>query len=292
MDEKTLLPTTTPTIIVSPPKSIPSKPNSSSNHNGRDKHALRRFLIAVCLMIMVWTLCGLDMDLNDDNDVLSEWSLEQMPITTTIDTFTVPPITTDNIDVGGDADHELVPLEAHIMSKCPDARDCFRELVLPAMQRVHTKVNFTLSFIGTPTNGDDGVACKHGPEECLGNIIELCAQKLYPDPKIFLGFTMCLAKNYHEIPQRSLIEDCALEYAIDFDQLNQCATKDDGALGIGLLRDSVKRSADAGVTKSCTVRLDNEIFCIRDGGKWSDCPHGSSVNDLVLAVEKLYGREV
>lgn len=149
MDEKTLLPTTTPTIIVSPPKSIPSKPNSSSNHNGRDKHALRRFLIAVCLMIMVWTLCGLDMDLNDDNDVLSEWSLEQMPITTTIDTFTVPPITTDNIDVGGDADHELVPLEAHIMSKCPDARDCFRELVLPAMQRVHTKVNFTLSFIGT-----------------------------------------------------------------------------------------------------------------------------------------------
>lgn len=135
---------------------------------------------------------------------------------------------------------------------------------------------------------------------------------------------MCLAKNYHEIPQRSLIEDCALEHAIDFDQLNQCATKDDGALGIGLLRDSVKRSADvrlvpssrytvtqitphhgitwylthffpplqAGVTKSCTVRLDNEIFCIRDGGKWSDCPHGSSVNDLVLAVEKLYGREV
>lgn len=133
-----------------------------------------------------------------------------------------------------------------------------------------------------PTNGDDGVACKHGPEECkweeifpvlhfgkqtdvsrvetdiddrfvllgLGNIIELCAQKLYPDPKIFLGFTMCLAKNYHEIPQRSLIEDCALEYAIDFDQLNQCATKDDGALGIGLLRDSVKRSADVRLVPS------------------------------------------
>lgn len=132
---------------------------------------------------------------------------------------------------------------------------------------------------------------------------------------------MCLTKNYDEIPQRSLIEDCALEHAIDFDELNKCATQDDGALGIGLLRDSVKRSADvclpssplpqitpsygimwyltyffsplqAGVTKSCTVRLDNEIFCIRDGGQWSDCPHGSSVNDLVLAVEKLYGREL
>jgi len=43
----------------------------------------------------------------------------------------------------------LVPLEAHIMSKCPDARDCLQKLVLPTMQRVSEKVNFTLSFIGT-----------------------------------------------------------------------------------------------------------------------------------------------
>lgn len=42
-----------------------------------------------------------------------------------------------------------VPLEAHIMSKCPDAVDCLRMLVLPTMQRVYDKVNFTLSFIGT-----------------------------------------------------------------------------------------------------------------------------------------------
>lgn len=50
------------------------------------------------------------------------------------------------------------------------------------MQKAHSKVNFTLSFIGTyvlrhftanaqltpssPTDNDDGVACKHGPEEC------------------------------------------------------------------------------------------------------------------------------
>ncbi|KAH6634497.1 hypothetical protein B0J18DRAFT_461661 [Chaetomium sp. MPI-SDFR-AT-0129] len=146
--------------------------------------------------------------------------------------------------------HELVPLEAHIMSKCPDAKvcsvrstypnqtsnkdqDCLRDMVLPAMQKAYEKVNFTLSFIGTPTEQDDGVKCKHGPEECLGNIIELCAQRLYPDPKTFLGFTMCLTRDYKHIPQRSLIEDCALEHAIDFEKLNECATKDDGALGVG-----------------------------------------------------------
>ena len=42
-----------------------------------------------------------------------------------------------------------IPLEVHIMSKCPDARDCMQKLVLPTMAQVADKVNFTLSFIGT-----------------------------------------------------------------------------------------------------------------------------------------------
>ena len=145
----------------------------------------------------------------------------------------------------------------------------------------------------------------------MGNIIELCAQELYPDPKIFLGFTMCLTRNYKDIPQRSLIEDCALEHAINFANLNECATRDDGGYGVGLLRDSIRRStevsirqsplpnlslgylylmrwAQAGVTKSCTVRLNEEFYCVRDDKEWKDCPAGPGVDALVSAVERLY----
>ena len=43
----------------------------------------------------------------------------------------------------------LVPLEAHIMSKCPDAKDCLRGLVVPAMEKIVDMVDFNLSFIGT-----------------------------------------------------------------------------------------------------------------------------------------------
>ena len=43
----------------------------------------------------------------------------------------------------------LVPLEAHIMSKCPDAKDCLRDLVVPAMEKVVGIVDFRLSFIGS-----------------------------------------------------------------------------------------------------------------------------------------------
>lgn len=66
------------------------------------------------------------------------------------------------------ADPSRVALEAHIMqvscnvarccnqpanhrrdrSKCPDARDCLQDLILPTMQQVSAKVNFTLSYIG------------------------------------------------------------------------------------------------------------------------------------------------
>jgi hypothetical protein len=99
---------------------------------------------------------------------------------------------------------------------------------------------------------------------------------------------MCLTRDYKSIPQRSLIEDCSLEHGIDFAKLNECAVKDDGGFGMGMLRDSVRRSTQAGVTKSCTVRLNEEIYCIRDGGGWKDCPNGPGVNDLVIAVEKLY----
>jgi hypothetical protein len=82
-----------------------------------------------------------------------------LPLLSPLDSAPVAPVA---------AAHELVPLEAHIMSKCPDAKvrrlphpslrpklsdtdtpqDCLRDLVLPAMQKVHDKVNFTLSFIG------------------------------------------------------------------------------------------------------------------------------------------------
>ncbi|PFH61563.1 hypothetical protein XA68_16986 [Ophiocordyceps unilateralis] len=182
----------------------------------------------------------------------------------------------------------LVPLEAHIISKCPDTRDAMRELILPVMQQVSDKVDFKLNYIGTPV-GDDGIKCKHGPDECMGNILELCARELYPSAMTNLGFIYCLTKQYRDIPKRALVEDCALEHRVDVRALNECATRDDGAHGLQLLRESVQHTADANVTISCTIRLNNEIYCIRDGGKWKQCPQGPGVSDLVATIEKLHG---
>lgn len=60
-------------------------------------------------------------------------------------------ITIGVMEDDGDMEEYLprrVPLEAHIMSKCPDAKDCLHNLVLPAMQNVSHMVDFKLSYIG------------------------------------------------------------------------------------------------------------------------------------------------
>lgn len=183
-------------------------------------------------------------------------------------------------------DADLVPLEAHIMSKCPDAKACLQKLVLPSMVEISDMVNFTLSYIGEVDSDSDEVSCKHGPGECLGNIIQLCAAKEYPNPRIYLGFANCMISSYQHIPERDLVEGCALEHGVDFQKLNKCIS-DEGE-GIDLLRASVERSRDANVTKSCTVRLAGEVRCIRDGGEWYDCPGGSNVSDLVDEIKALY----
>lgn len=183
----------------------------------------------------------------------------------------------------------LVPLEAHIMSKCPDARDCLQDLILPAMEQVGAHVNFTLSFIGK-VESDSSVSCKHGPAECLGNMLDLCAASRYPAlplPQRSLGFANCMTAEYVRVPERSLVHDCAREFGMDFDALDRCVSDDGDQGGLAMLVRSVERSSKAGVTKSCTVRLDEQIWCIRDGGE--GCEGNKGTAGLVEAVEKLYG---
>ena len=47
----------------------------------------------------------------------------------------------------GSNTQQKVALEAHVMSKCPDARDCLQQLVLPVMEQTSDLIDFDLSFI-------------------------------------------------------------------------------------------------------------------------------------------------
>lgn len=72
------------------------------------------------------------------------------------------------------------------------------------------------------------------------------------------------------------------------EELNGCLDRDNGDFGLGMLKASFERSSEANVTKSCTIRLDGEERCIRDGGEWKQCEAGHSVEDLVADIVELY----
>ncbi|KAH6645351.1 hypothetical protein BKA67DRAFT_584833 [Truncatella angustata] len=181
---------------------------------------------------------------------------------------------------------ERVPLEIHIITKCGNARTALTDLLLPTIERVYDKVDFRLSIVARPT--EDGIVCKHGPEECKASIMELCAQETHPDSRTYIGFIECLTHEYERIPERAHYEVCASKFSVDLEAVDQCATRDGGAYGFKLLRESAQHTIDAGVRISGTVRLNEKIYCIRDGDNWTDCPNGPSVDNLVDAIEHFH----
>lgn len=241
------------------------------------------------IVIYISVICGLFLGMIYVVPSLSKYFYpeQELPLVNTKEPYgPTSSSTTTTATTHSSSNNTKVPLEAHIMSKCPDARDCLRDLVVPAMERVVEKVDFKLSYIGN-VDSDDNIQCMHGQTECLGNMMMLCAAQLYPDNvKISLGFSTCLILSYKQIPQRELVHGCAMEHGVAFEKLNDCISEE--GRGLDLLESSIERSRDAGVTKSCTVRVDGEKWCIRDGGAWKECEGGHEVSDLVGKIEELH----
>ncbi len=256
-------------------KQDPYAASSSSPWRGRSRRSVFLYLTVIffTFLILSWGSPGLF------PSMYRQPNLRVKSPASSLQPISQSPLTTANRS-------SLVPLEAHIMSKCPDAKTCLQDLVVPTMEKIASKVDFRLSYIGK-VDESDTVHCMHGSTECLGNMMCLCANKLYPNnTKISLGFTTCLIMHYERIPSRDLVESCALEHGIPFSEMNACISEE--GRGLDLLTESVKRSTKAGVTKSCTVRVGGEEWCIMDGGKWKECDRGHEVKDLVAEIERRY----
>lgn len=157
----------------------------------------------------------------------------------------------------------------------------------------------------------------HGPGECIGDMLMLCAANLpfpptddtsslpdsYPRTPIIrsLGFANCLISEYSRIPDREFVIQCALEHGIDFEALNTCASQQSDnphgtpdndffrapLSGIALLRESALHSERLGVHTSCTVRVDDAVWCIHDSGDWKDCVQGGAGSKPQVLVDEI-----
>ena len=100
--------------------------------NRKDRRPFYRLCIVIFSLFAVWKLAGLF------PDILVPSALDRLRQAQVPDLRRPTQL----------AENRKVDLEVHIMSKCPDAKACLQELVVPAMEKLDEIIDFKLSFIG------------------------------------------------------------------------------------------------------------------------------------------------
>jgi len=165
------------------------------------------------------------------------------------------------------------------MSICPDAQLC-ESIFEDVLAEVGSITNLKTEYVAS-INADGSFYCKHGEPECEGNKQQLCAYQLYPNPNIWFQFVNCQSTNYLLVPDNAA--SCAAQTGIDYTSLSVCVN----TIGNTLFADSIRVTESRSITKSCSIVIEEEVICIRDGS-WYDCPGGYSVDDFVRQICQAY----
>ncbi|CAO1626260.1 unnamed protein product [Jaminaea pallidilutea] len=202
---------------------------------------------------------------------------------------------------------QRVELTLGVMSRCPDAvfAEAAFDRVIP---RVLDELSLRFTYIGDEDEEEDtGVRCKHGPQECWGNIHQLCVQHALRPSRAGRDFNLSPSaaqrkvwdfiqcQDYdgiRNIGSEALAQQCLRTIKgpeWEKDGIVDCVR---GPLGKQLLRDSVRDSRRRGIEKSATIQLEGEgTICVRDGGEWKDCPGGHETADFVRQIEDAWRRK-
>lgn len=167
------------------------------------------------------------------------------------------------------------------MSKCPDARKC-ELLFAPALLKLNSIVNFTVSFIAYETGGS--IDCMHGADECTGNKQQLCVQSLCSQTTT-LKFLQCQSRQMGSIPNNA--EHCLQEASdgkVKWSDVDACVKSPKAD---ELFRQSLARTRAASARKSCTMNLNGKFWCMHDG-TWYGCTDGNDEASLINAICRRY----
>lgn len=188
-----------------------------------------------------------------------------------------------------------VPVQLGVMSRCPDALLC-ESRFNQVLDQVSDKVDLSLVYVAKldSSQPDFGVWCMHGPDECAGNVQQLCVAK-YAPPENWWEFVQC--QNYQgreNIGDSDVALKCAKTARIDWENggAGYCAGLDGsgrGREGVQLLKESASLGQELGIIKSCTILISGRKVCVHDG-TWKECEKGHTVNDFVRQIEEEYER--
>jgi len=121
-------------------------------------------------------------------------------------------------------------------------------------------VNISEYFLGE-VDGDNNFDCPHGPAECQGDMIELCAQAVTGAKSEWGWWNMgvCMQADYDNIPDNA--QSCAQQAGLDWSAINDCVNN---GMGDKLLTQSFDDSQN--VDEAPTIMI--------GGSEATDCENG------------------
>jgi len=141
---------------------------------------------------------------------------------------------------------------------------------------------------------DFGVECMHGPDECAGNVQQLCVAK-YTSQEQWWSFVQCQDyQGREQVGNPYVALMCAKTAGIDWVEggAGKCAGVDGsgrGTEGVRLLQESVRATNALGISKSCMILINGRQVCIHDR-EWKQCEAGHTPSDFISQIKNEYER--
>jgi len=119
-------------------------------------------------------------------------------------------------------------VEFYMEAECPACKSFATHVIPAVLNAFGDMVNLTAIPFGNAAVINGTIMCQHGPDECLGNKIELCVMDRKPKWQDWFPFFKCVEKSHDSPLNASKI--CLPQYGFDTDDILDCARGDKGEL--------------------------------------------------------------
>jgi len=121
-------------------------------------------------------------------------------------------------------DDDRVHFALYYESLCPGCKVMVEDQLWPTYQQIGSIINLDLVPYGNAHETQDGdswiFTCQHGPEECLGNLIETCSIHVSGGINASFPFIACMEMSDQSIKDSA--SQCAKDHGVDLSAIMQC----------------------------------------------------------------------
>jgi interferon gamma-inducible protein 30 len=112
-------------------------------------------------------------------------------------------------------------------------------------------------YFAAQYDGNGKFECEHGPTECAGNLIELCAYNLTIQSSQYgwWNFGVCMQDDYNNIPGNA--KACATKASLNYDPIQTCANN---KLGVELFVDSINYCNQMNIEATPTLIVNGVVY--------------------------------